>query len=711
MYKYVNAFTNRSGDSLPGYFARLYDSTGTEVDIFADNSGTPISTVSGVSNAALSDDNGMFRWYVANGIYDIKFYDANDTFVTSESGVPMYDSGAVLDDLASETGGQMVGFLQSGTDAVAEELQATLRTATGATPFQFGAVGDGTTNDATALQKWLNRGGRLTVPKGYTFKTNSALNVAVAGTVIDGEGAITCGQRIGGGAIEVEADDCILKNFTISNPGLYSSQTSAPQACGVLSKADRARFENLNVLDFEMGLVTDAYGEHYDTWYIGNFIRVLGVGPGTPDDSSGYGEDRGDGITHWGGRAIVIGNTIVPHDDRDCRAGIFVEGLSSLSVDTTGADVRSVAIIIGNNVGIADSTQGGGGRFRRCIDAEDYDRVAIASNNVRGASWYGIEVAGNSSNPTRLLTVTGNNVLMDCPASNANGASYSVVRAGIKLYASGYVINGLNISGNNIVAEAAWGHGIHLQGGTSTVIRGSLIANNTVLALTDMGTGYHAITCVNLQSASSTAIIGNMIEGDWHKGVLSDTSGKVSVKGNLISAVDDFAVSIYTSSQAEVSDNTFRATAYGVEPITSTISLLNNYFDNVGGLHVSNSGTSALVAVGNVATGVAGAVSDFGTLTVSTWRGNVGWSYLTATSTYDPASVAANTIGGASSGITVTGAKAGDRVNATWSAVTQGLVPMAAVSATNTVISSFANPTGSAVDLGSGTMTVSVERG
>ena len=109
MYKYVNAFTNRSGDSLPGYFARLYDSTGTEVDIFADNNGTPISTVSGVANAALSDDNGMFRWYVANGIYDIKFYDANDTFVTSEAGVPMYDSGAVLVDLASETGGDMVG--------------------------------------------------------------------------------------------------------------------------------------------------------------------------------------------------------------------------------------------------------------------------------------------------------------------------------------------------------------------------------------------------------------------------------------------------------------------------------------------------------------------------------------------------------------------------------------------------------------------------
>lgn len=101
MFKYVNAFTNRSGDSLPGYFARLYDSTGTEVDIYADNNGTPISTVSGVANAALSDENGMFRWYVESGLYDIKFYDANDTFVASEPGVPMFDAGEISNGLGT----------------------------------------------------------------------------------------------------------------------------------------------------------------------------------------------------------------------------------------------------------------------------------------------------------------------------------------------------------------------------------------------------------------------------------------------------------------------------------------------------------------------------------------------------------------------------------------------------------------------------------
>lgn len=181
MYKYVNAFTNRSGDSLPGYFARLYDSTGTEVDIFADNNGTPIATVSGVSNAALSDDNGMFRWYVENGIYDIKFYDANDTFVTSEAGVPMYDSGAVLDDLASSTGGEMVGFIQSGVGAV--ERTATNKLRDVVNVKDFGAALDGVTNDRSAFQAAVDAGAKcIKIPGGQ---------VLISGTIVVGSDGVT----------------------------------------------------------------------------------------------------------------------------------------------------------------------------------------------------------------------------------------------------------------------------------------------------------------------------------------------------------------------------------------------------------------------------------------------------------------------------------------------------------------------------------------
>lgn len=180
MFKYTNAFTNRSGDSLPGYFAKLYDSGGNLVSIYADANKTPISTVSGVANAALSDENGMFRWYVANGTYDIRFYDANDVFISVETGVPMFEASGVYTDLSDNTGAALVGTtgsitVQASLDA--RPTSATLaasggaalvgfkQTGTGASDRtsaaklleisvsvdDFGAVGDGVTNDTAAV--------------------------------------------------------------------------------------------------------------------------------------------------------------------------------------------------------------------------------------------------------------------------------------------------------------------------------------------------------------------------------------------------------------------------------------------------------------------------------------------------------------------------------------------------------------------------------
>jgi hypothetical protein len=155
MFKYTNAFTNRSGDSLPGYFARLYDSGGNQVSIYADASETPISTVSGVANAALSDENGMFRWYCANGTYDIRFYDANDVFVSVETGVPMFEASGVYTDLSDSTGATLVGASGGTVQASlnARPTSATLAASGGAA--LVGAIATG--GNATTLAVIYNR--------------------------------------------------------------------------------------------------------------------------------------------------------------------------------------------------------------------------------------------------------------------------------------------------------------------------------------------------------------------------------------------------------------------------------------------------------------------------------------------------------------------------------------------------------------------------
>lgn len=230
MFKYTNAFTNRSGDSLSGYFARLFDASGNQVDIFADASGTPIITVSGVANAALSDENGMFRWYVANGTYDIRFYDANDVFKSVEVGVPMFEASGVYTDLSASTGAALVGatsgtvqgslnarptsatlaasggaalvgFLQAGTGAVARTAQAKVREIFSVK--DFGAVGDGTTDDTPAIilagaAIQANGGGRLVFPKGeyliykqgVAYGQDALVFTGLTGVVVDASEAV-----------------------------------------------------------------------------------------------------------------------------------------------------------------------------------------------------------------------------------------------------------------------------------------------------------------------------------------------------------------------------------------------------------------------------------------------------------------------------------------------------------------------------------------
>ncbi|WP_214629993.1 hypothetical protein [Paenibacillus agaridevorans] len=82
---------------------------------------------------------------------------------------------------------------------------------------------------------------------------------------------------------------------------------------------------------------------------------------------------------------------------------------------------------------------------------------------------------------------------------------------------------------------------------------------------------------------------------------------------------------------------------------------------------------------------------------------------IVATVTVDPASLATVT-GALTSGITVTGAALGDRVELFPPYSTQGVMAFGFVSAANTVQISFFNPLGTTIDLASGSWTIHVIR-
>lgn len=119
----------------------------------------------------------------ASGNFSILVKDSKGTQVVYERNSSEWQVSAYVDDLrsdlASSSGAGMVGFLQSGADAVARTLQDKGRDAVSVK--DFGAVGDGATDDAAALQSAMDfaasSGHELIAPEKDTFLIGSGLSI------------------------------------------------------------------------------------------------------------------------------------------------------------------------------------------------------------------------------------------------------------------------------------------------------------------------------------------------------------------------------------------------------------------------------------------------------------------------------------------------------------------------------------------------------
>lgn len=169
MFHYFNSITNVRGDGLVGYFVKAADtSTGDVVDIFADESSTPIVSVSGVANAAQVDTDGNVSFWIAPGEYHLDIYDTEATSLVKRiENVPM--SSGVDDELLLSIAGLTFGadnyIYGTGSDAAAvgtitafartvldDADAATARTTLGlgtADSPQFTAVNIGAATDTT----------------------------------------------------------------------------------------------------------------------------------------------------------------------------------------------------------------------------------------------------------------------------------------------------------------------------------------------------------------------------------------------------------------------------------------------------------------------------------------------------------------------------------------------------------------------------------
>lgn len=141
MQRYVNFIASTTGSNstlrvLSLATCTVYVSgTATLATLYSDNGVTPLA------NPFLSTSTGQVSFYAANGLYDL---------VVAKTGFETVTINAIeLDDLLAPSGSNSVGYLPAGAGAVATTAQTKLRESVSVK--DFGAVGDGVTNDTTAV--------------------------------------------------------------------------------------------------------------------------------------------------------------------------------------------------------------------------------------------------------------------------------------------------------------------------------------------------------------------------------------------------------------------------------------------------------------------------------------------------------------------------------------------------------------------------------
>lgn len=339
MYYFYDAFQNKSGDALPGYCARLMDLDNHPVPIFADPAGTPISAVSGKDDAAITDGNGMLRFYVPSGVYHLQLSNPNGEHMHTEKAVPMFSVEDVANDLASDDPGKGAalvtmeggGTVQSAIDGLAAAIEA------------LPSPSDIDERARDALAAALVAGENITITPDDSGNT---ITISAEGGAIytDEMARDAIGAALTDTGLAVVTPSDGSDTIDINVPAASASDVNAGTATGSAVTPDALAGSNLGTKTV-MVLVSDPNGAAITTGDGKAFVRITSdlngmnlVGCGAVLDSAGTG----------GGFLCQL---------RRKRSGSDVDMLSTrISLDSgenDSADAATAAAINGSNDDVA----------------------------------------------------------------------------------------------------------------------------------------------------------------------------------------------------------------------------------------------------------------------------------------------------------------------------------------------------------------------
>ena len=552
---------------------------------------------------------------------------------------------------------------------------------------QFGATGDGLTDDITAVNRCFAVARLLPVTvfiETGTFRVTS--NVFVYNGVrriIGLGGEIKLDQSSGAASFVLattggaHVNDCLVEGVTLN--------TNAKQTLGFYGQNTRRCTFRRNYI-YGLTNTTQAYAFFLKSFYTG---------------------------AHAASHNLIENNRI----EGETTHGSHADGQISIVVSGDWTTPYN---------GYADLSAEWKATFTNIVPTQ-YAEDNVVRNNIVNGGRYGIEVIGSKN-----TTVEGNVFKSNTRAISLQGRSgQNIIRGNhiIDTLATGvgmsYVCSDNLIDGNTVITSVANSLTEGVLFATVGCL-GNTFQNNKVTVTGAAGPAYMLYAAIH---ASGNVFRNNQCEGPVQRCYMAVESAwdnaetntshraqgggaslnnfanapttQVSFMGNEIDAdsaepcmfIGQFAGAGMGLTYVNVSGNRFRGSYSAVIEIEETNASQVNNCTFYGNVHPSTS-TSAFIL------SVAG-------------RGYAHFTVfddpkLVYTATYDPASI--NSTLSVSTTITVTGVAIGDVVIPTFSLDLAGIVLSGYVSAANTVTVVFANPTAGAVDLASGTLSVRVKR-
>lgn len=378
----------------------------------------------------------------------------------------------------------------------------------------YGATGNGTTDDTAAIHAARNAsgpGGVVAFPAGTYLVNNLAANTAnqrweladgavlkmktgatnaiyvTADNVTISGGIVDCsnGTAHDGSQhpVRVDGDGCTVRGLTVNDSPLYGI------AC---FDASQISISGCTINDSYYGAIwvqnsIAAPSDIYDISITDNVVNNSG------DHSAGIGL-YGSSTTQRVNRAVISGNVItVPSGQSDENSGAI------------GA-VNCSDFIVADNVCRGSHI---------AISAPSAVRGVIADNIVRGFKQIGIEIPGNQDSVTvtgNVLDADGQPAISGVETSGGNIYNVSIAGNTIKNFTAtsatmvrfntGSVINRMTVTGNVLTSAAPGFRGILANGSVNNLVASGNVIDGTTSTATVAGIEF-------LRAVNGVAITGN----------------------------------------------------------------------------------------------------------------------------------------------------------------------------------------------------------